>query len=226
MAVAPYIPVADGPFESWLLNFSTLITAAPATYGLTAPDAVIIAGVYTPWNAAYLAAIDPITRTSVTIATKDAARVAAEAVVRPYAQQIAKDNGVTNGDKTALGLNLPNPTRPPIPPPLTAPAITFQTAQPLTHVMRYSDTGAPSGKAKPDGSIGVEIWRKVGVSAEVDPANCTYYATVTRCPFRSTFGAPDVGKVCTYFARFVNKSGPGGVAATGPWSAAITLPIM
>lgn len=226
MPAPSYIPAKDADFDTWFLNLDTLITAAPATYGLTAPDAVIIGAQYDIWHPAYLAAINPATRTPVSVAAKDAARVTAEATIRPYCQQVAKNAAVDNGDKVALGLNLPNPSRPPIPPPLVEPTVTFQSAAPLVHVMRYADSSSPVGKAKPVGAIGVEVWRKIGTSAEVDPDNCNYYGTVTKAPFRSNFSAPDVGKLCTYFLRFINKSGPGGVAAPGPWSAGITVAIV
>jgi hypothetical protein len=226
MPASPYIPARDGDYDTWLTNFSALITAAPATYGLAAPDAVIIAAQRTAYHDAFVLASDPVTRTAVTVASKDAARLASEAVVRPYAQQITRDAGVDNGDKVALGLNLPNPTRPPIPAPTTAPAVTFDAATPLQHVLRYSDTGSPTGKAKPVGSVGVEVYRKIGVAPEVDPDNAVYMGTVTKSPFRSNFNSADRGKLCTYYLRFVNKSGPGGVAATGPWSAALTIAIV
>ena len=37
-----YIPQKDADFGPWLLNIATLATAAPATYGLTAPEAAAI----------------------------------------------------------------------------------------------------------------------------------------------------------------------------------------
>ena len=53
-ALAPYIPVKDADLANWLDNFSALITASPATYGLVAGDAVAIAAQVAAWDAAYV----------------------------------------------------------------------------------------------------------------------------------------------------------------------------
>ena len=45
-----YIPAKDALFATWLENFSTLLTAAPATYGLTAPDATAVDAVNTAFR--------------------------------------------------------------------------------------------------------------------------------------------------------------------------------
>lgn len=226
MPAAPYIPAKDADFDTWLNNFSTLLTAAPITYGLTAPDAVIVAAQYTAWHPAYLAAIDPSTRTPVTVAAKDSARVTAEQIVRPYAQQIAKNAAVAPGDKVAIGVNLPNTTPVPIPPPLTFPQMSLRSAEPFVHILQWQDSGLGTGKAKPFGAIGCELWRSVGTVPATDPAQASYYATFTKSPLRSTFDAAQVGKICTYFARWVTRSGAGGVAYTGPWSAPLTATVM
>lgn len=226
MPAPSYIPAKDADFDAWLLNFTTLLTAAPTTYGLTAPDAVICAAQYTAWHPDYLAATNPATRTSVTVAAKDAARVTAEQVVRPYAQQIAKNSSVTPGDKTAIGVNLPNNSPVPIPAPTSFPILGFRAATPLQHLLQYQDSDLGTGKAKPFGAIGMELYRAIGTVPAVDPSQATYYAQVTKSPCRVTFGAGDVGKTCTYFARWITRSGPQGVAQNGPWSAPLVAAII
>src|SRR3954463_5534654 len=91
-----YFPPTDAALSAWADNFSTLITAAPATYGLVAGDATAIAAVVTPFVAAVAAVADPGTRTAALVADKNAKRAAMAAVVRPYAQQIRHDTTVTD----------------------------------------------------------------------------------------------------------------------------------
>lgn len=226
MPQSPYIPAKDADFDSWLLNFSALLTATPLAFGLTAPDAVEVAAVTTTWTTAYAAATNPATRTSPTVAAKDAARVAAEATVRPFATAISRNDAVTNANKVAIGVNLPNNAPVPIPPPTTAPALELKQGQPLAHVLAYKDTDLGNTKAKPYGSIGVQLWRNVGAVPATDPAQCTYQGTWTKSPNRSEFEPSQQGKIATYFARFVTRSGAGGVAYTGPWSAPLVLTVM
>lgn len=226
MPAPSYIPPRDADFDTWLQNFSALITAAPATYGLAAPDAVIIAAAYASWHPAFVLATDPVTRTSPTVAAKDAERAAATATVRPYAVQISRNAAVSDLDKVAVGVNLPNNAPVPIPPPATYPIPGLRSAAPLTHLLGYQDSGAPSGKSKPYGVIGAEVYRAIGTVPAVDPGAATYWGTVTKAPFTSPFQAGDVGKVCTYFLRWTTRSGPSGVAQKGPFSAPLAVTIM
>lgn len=222
----PYIPSKDADFENWFANFSTLLTATPVAYGLTAPDAVIVAAAYTAWNAAFLLATNPTTRTSATIAQKDAERASAEATVRPYAQAISKNASVSDALKTGIGVNLINTGRTPIPPPLTTPTLSFRAATPLVHQLGYTDSALPAGKAKPFGAIGIELWRAIGTVPAVDPSQADYYAQFTKSPLTVDFASGDVGKQCTYFARWVTRSGPAGKSQPGPWSAPLTVGVI
>lgn len=215
----PYIPPKDADLATWLLNFATLIAAAPATYGLTSTDAAAITGVQTAYQSAYNLAIDPPTRTKPTVADKDAAKAAALAVVRPYAIQIRNNAGVTNEDKEDLGLNIPDYTPTPIPAPTSSPVLAFIAATPLQHTLRYTDSVSPTTRGKkPAGVLGVQVWRAVGVAAAVDPATCSLNQVATKNPMASNFDSGDRGKIATYFARYVTRSGPLGVAQVGPWS--------
>lgn len=213
-----YIPNKDADFQNWLENFSDLLTASPTTYGLTAPDAVTVAGVYGTWNAAYLTATNPATRTSPAVAAKDAARASAEVIVRPFAVQISLNPAVTNEDKVAIGVTVRSNTPTPIPAPVTPPAIELLMAQPLTHQLQVRPVGSTS-KAKPQGCIAIEVARSVGTVAATDPAQLTIIGQYGKTPLIQSFSSGDQGKVCTYAARYRTRSGPAGVSQAGPWSA-------
>lgn len=226
MAAASYIPPKDADFRTFLNNFAALITATPAAYGLAAPDAVIIQAQADAFDGAYVTANSAETRTPAAIAAKDAIRAEAEATIRPYAQDIARSSAVSNELKVGLGLNLPNPTRPPIPPPVVAPQVLLDNATPGQHKLRYRDSSSPAGKAKPVGAIGVELYRTIGIAPAVDPDAANYLGTYTKSPLFAQSAPADKGKTATYFARFVTKSGAGGKAATGPWSAPLSVVII
>lgn len=221
-----YIPAKDADFALWLQNFATLIAAAPATFGLTAGDAAIITPVNTAFQASYLAATDPATRTSVTVATKTSDRAAAEATVRPYAVQISRNPAVTDGDKVAVGVSLPPLPPTPIPPPATNPALALIAATDLQHQLSIRDVTTPTSKKKPYGVIGAEVWVAVGEVPAVDPMAGNLKATTTKTPARFGFQPEQRGKTATYFARWVTRSGPDGVAQPGPWSAPLAIVIV
>ena len=217
MAATSYIPSKDADFENWLNNFSTLLTASPVTYGLTAPDAVIVAGQYASWNAAYMLATNPATRTSVTIQAKTNARNTATATVRPYAVNIINNAGVTDANKTSIGVTVPKLVPTPVPPPLTFPHLVLDGATPLVMNMSYRDSGTPTSKKKPAGATGVQIFVTKGIAPAVDPSVALFYQTWTKSPNTVNFNSGDTGKIATFFTRYQTTSGPGGTAQYGPW---------
>ena len=218
---APYIPPKDADLAAWAQNFSDLITAAPTTYGLQPSDAVTIAASNSTWQAAYLVAVTPSTRTEVTVAAKNAAKVAFVALARTYSSQIRLNPGVLNSDKLALGLNLPNNSPSPIPPPVTWPIVSIPTGGPGLHEIRYADSSTPSTRGKPANAVQMQLFRGVAAAAIPDPADCQFLAGVTRQPYQSIFSDPaDAGKVATYFARWLTRNGE-----VGPWSAGVSMTI-
>lgn len=223
---ADYIPAKDADFDAWLTNFSALITATPTAYGLTAPDAVIIAAQKTAFAAALATATDPSTRTAPAVAAKDAARALAVATVRPYAINVKLNASVTNSQRSDLGLTINSFPPTPIPAPVTAPALVLVQATPLSHQLRFYDVTTPTSKAKPYGVIGLEVRRAIGTSPAVDPDSAAYLTTWGKSPNLSTFSSGDVGKVATYFGRWVTRSGPGGRQQTGPWSTALAVTVI
>lgn len=223
--MADYIPPTDAGFSDWLLNFSTLLTAAPATYGLAAPDAVAVDAENTAYQAAYIAAIDPGTRTSVTVAAKDAARASAEAVVRPFAVAISQNAAVLNDDKVAIGVTVRSTTPTPIPAPVVAPTLSLISAI-IGQAQVQAKQGASTSKAKPEGCIAIEVRRSIGVVAATDPAQLVTYGDFGKTPFLVGFGAEDRGKVCTLSARYKTRSGPAGKAQSGPWSELLSFTVL
>lgn len=226
MASPSYIPAPDAGFESWLLNFTSELTATPTVYGLVAGDAVICAAEYTAWNAAYLTATTPATRTKPAIAAKDAARAHAESVVRPYAQRIKVNPAVTNLSRAAIGVTINAFPPTPIPAPITSPALMLVGAQPNNATLQYRDSATPTSKAKPYGVKQCSICTTIGIAPAVDPDAARYVGGFTKSPVQLGFDSADRGKYCTVFARWENGSGPGGVGAFGPWGAPISFIIL
>ena len=215
---ADYIPTKDADFGPWLLNLATLATAAPATYGLTAPQAVTITAQSTDWDAAYTLATNPATRTLATVANKDAVRAAAETTVRPLCVSISLNPAVTDENKVAIGVTVRKTVPTPVPPPTTRPSLTLVAVTPGVQSIRYTDADLPAGKGKPAGAIGVQIWTAIGTVPAVDPAQASFATVLTKSPAVIPTQPGDRGKTITMFARWQTRSGPGGQAQFGPWS--------
>jgi hypothetical protein len=221
-----YVPSKLADFAVWLANFSALLTAAPATYGLAAPDAADVAAKSLAFSNAYAVSSVPVTRTAGAIAQTNAQRAITTAGIRPYAVRIAANTSVTPEDKVAIGVTVRSLTPTPIPPPTDVPALALESAISLNHTLRSFNTATPTSKSKPFGSIAIQVFRAIGTVAAIDPDQAVYYASVTKSPFVVNFGAQDQGKKCTYFARYQTTSGAAGIAATGPWSEPLTIGVI
>lgn len=226
---APYIPPRETDLVTWADNFAALITAAPSTYGLDAGAAAAIQAAVDDFDAKYLLAVNPSTRTPTTVGDKNASKLAMIPIIRTYASQIRINPGVMNADKIALGLNLPNNTPAPIPVPSTIPVLTIMSATPLRHTLKFRDEMAsPTSRAKAPLSIGCEIYVGISTIALTDPTEADFYATAVKVPFYIDYDPADVGKLATIFGRWVNRAGSVGnnLALRGPWSVAQSMTIV
>lgn len=220
-ALPPYIPPRDVDLDTWSANFSTLLTASPATYGLTAADATAVAAVVASWHAAYLLVTSPTTKTATTVSAKNVARILMLATVRPYSIQISLNAGVSPSNKVAIGVSPRTSVPVPIPAPVTAPSVTINTALPLQHVLRYRDElSSPTVKAKPYGAIGIQIFGAASATVISSPDSLLYLATDTKSPLLVTWDEAQKGKTAYYAARWVTRRG-----LVGPWSPIITFTI-
>jgi len=217
-----YIPNRDPDTAAWLTNFAALITVLPATYGLVVGQAVAATSAASAFAAALALATNPATRTSVTVAGKDAARASALNVIRVIAVAVSANPLVTNAAKEAVGVTIRQLTPSPIPAPVVAPVIEFLEGTPLRQRLQIRIPGSTS-KAKPFGAIGIELARSVGTVAATDPEQLAIVGTFGKTPLFQDFAAADQGKRVTYASRYVTRSGPGGVAQKGPWSALVTF---
>ena len=212
-----YIPNAQSLMRDWLVNFAALISAAPATYGLVAGDATTIQNSVNAFDAALTLAIDPVTRSPTTIADKDAQRMSTLGIVRPYAQLIRNNAGVTDENKVALGLTIVDRNPTVIPAPTTIPVMALTMATPLQQTFQFADANTPMSKAKPFGSIGIEIAAVTSATAITDPDVIPAKKLVTKSPFVLDWESSDQGKLAYIVGRYYTRRG-----LVGPWSAILS----
>lgn len=213
-SLAPYIPPKDADFTSWLANFSGLITTNPSAYGLVSGDAVTIAAQETAWAAAYALVTSPSTKTAQAVSSKNTEKVEALAIVRPYAQMIRNNAGVSSSSKIALGLNPNTSTPTPITTPTTAPALSAISTSTAGTIIRYRDsTASPSVKSKPYGVIQIQIYAEASVTPITDPTLLPLIIATTKSPVTIAMGSGTAGKTVYFAARWITRKG-----LVGPWS--------
>ena len=225
MTNAPYLPKKDADFNNWFANFHTLLTATPTAFGLVSGDAVIVAAQWAIWDPAYVAATNPSTRTSVTVAAKDTARTNATAIIRPYATRIAGNPAVTDGNKAAIGVTIRSTTRTPVPAPTSFPTLSLRSITPGIAMLDYTDSSGTIGKAKAAGATGVEVWASFGTAPFPSPTASLLQGVFTKSPLRVDL-AGHAGSIVTLFGRYVTRSGPAGQQQVGPWSSGLSFTVV
>ncbi|HUT94828.1 MAG TPA: hypothetical protein VMY37_35550 [Thermoguttaceae bacterium] len=211
--MADYIPGADGAFHSWQDNFATYVAANFAALGLDALEIVDLNGARAAWSTAYPAHTAAQAAAESARETKDTARQAYEAEIRPLVRRLQASPDVDNTERAAMGITVPDGTPTAAVPPATRPVVTVDTAERLRHVIAFQDEATPTRKAKPQGVMGAEIWVKIGDPAPVDPSELDFLAVDSRTPYTTDFDGADGGKTAHYMLRWVNTRGE-----KGPWS--------
>lgn len=204
-----YIPTRDADLIAWGDNFASVITADPAVYGLLPADALVIQTQFDEFNAAYVIAVNPATRTIVTIAAKDEEKAGFLSIARAYAAIIRANAGVSNDAKAAAGLTIPDPTPTPIPVPSTYPLL----AAPLQGIgqilMTITDQATPLIKKKPFGVLGGCLFSQKWTSASPPPdATKTLFGLITKSDnVIETAGIYAAADKVRFYAQWYNRKG-------------------
>lgn len=209
-----FLPSRDGDLALWAANFNSLVTATPTAFGLTSGQATTLATANTAFQTALSTATNPATRTKVTVAAKNTAKANLVALVRQYAQIVQGYPPVTDAQLESLGLTVRSTGRTPVPPPTTFPLVSFISTMSTVATLAIADELTPNARKRPFGTIGAEIWVKLGTAPPVALSECTFLGLATRFPARFTLEPAAVGKTAYVWARWVNrKSQPGPLSS-------------
>jgi len=163
-----FLPNTDAGLLAWSLNFKTLITSAPTTYGLTASLATAYGTLHDSYATA-LAAADPAIRTKTAVANKNSARTALKNNARLLNDLVQGTASVTDGQKLELGLTV-RATPTPIPPPSSAPGLDVLSVSGWTVKIKLHDSDSTAKRGRPAGVIGAAVFSFVGAEAPTDIA--------------------------------------------------------
>lgn len=220
MPATDFIPPKDADLSAWATNFSTVITASPATYGLVAGQATTFATLKTAFVSALATATNPGTRTPAAIAAKDSARSAMVANARVLARIAQGTPGITPTQLSNAGLTVRNTVPTPIPAPTTKPVLGLERNLSQALVLRMRDESTPTSRAKPFGAVAAQVYASVGVAPPATPLDGTFKGPASRIPFQVDFDSADVGKTAYIYARWVTAKG-----LTGPWSDVLAVTV-
>lgn len=182
-----YIPRKDQNLLAWADNFSTLITSAPTTYGLTAANATALAGLVSTYSTALEASTNPSTRGGSTVLAKDQARVNMVSYCRQLARAVQGTLTVTNQQRYDLGLTVRITEPSPIPPPGATPGLDVVSVSGNTVRIRLHDTTSPTRRGRPFGVDGAAVFSFVGAVPPGDVDGWKFEGNTTRTTVTVTF---------------------------------------
>jgi hypothetical protein len=213
--------VADVPLKDWALNFTDLLTAAPATYGLSAGNATACATAFGLYEAALTLATNPATRTAVTIADKNVQKANMRAVIFPFATTIAGNPAVADPDKVDIGVTVRITTRTRVAFGLIGLMLSMDAVSATGVTLRRQNPATPDSTAGPYGNRGWQI--SVRVRNALNTADeFTDSFTASRRFYTYPTDPGWVGRLAFYKARWVGPLLPGEAPNNGPWSAEVS----
>ena len=212
-------PRKDAELFTMAANASTLISGHPTDYGLSVTQAAALATVSAAYGTAYNIAINPPTRTKLTITAKNDAKVALVQSLRDLNRFVQATKTVSVLKKQEIGFPV-YADRTPIPAPDTEPSIKkVSTSGRRTNVtLRGMDDDR---RGRPTGVQGALI---ISYQGEVPPADSSQWrieGLSTRTDFEIVWSpAIAVGTPLWVSAAWYSPRGQAGPAAT-PVSVAI-----
>jgi hypothetical protein len=210
-----WFPTTDAELLPFTTNLSTKVTAAPATYGAAVGDATALAALLATFSTALTAAVNPATRTKVTVATKNTAKNALIANLRLLYKKINAAN-LAADKREELGLpvrdGIPTATTEPVTKPIANVADTGEFAA----LLRIVDEATPLKKARPGGTEGAVVMSYVQTASEAIPSDLekwSFKGIAKRSDFRVEFSASEAGKTAHVRLMWFSPRGQLGPAS-------------
>jgi hypothetical protein len=195
-------------------NFSTLITGSPTSYGLTAGQATTFGTLNTALQSAYTAAVNPSTRTPVTVEALTLAIKNMRANAILLGKIVYATSTVNDAQLVGLGL-LPRPSRTPIPAPSDAPVIDVRSVSGNTVKLRLHAAGDSTRRGKPAGVSGASIFSFVGATPPTEETDWKFEGNASRTNIEVSFpGTTPSGARVWFTAFWYNQRSQRGPAAT------------
>lgn len=217
-----YIPTRLANQIAWLVNCASVVSLAPTTYGIAAPQALAFQNQVDLASGAYAIGVDPSTRTPVTVQNMNDQMAAAVTLAREINVQ-AQALPSTSPQLVAAGFPVRSTVRTPQSPVTASADIELVSLIVNEITVQARNPATPTTKAKPAGTGAVQYAIAVGTVAAVSPSQATEYRFATRSPARLEFLPEQRGKIVTMWARYQSRGSIGGQRVYGPYGIPITV---
>lgn len=209
-----------GLSDSALIDVATQVITAmtpdPAVYFSSAPVVTALTTMKNGFSTDVAAHVAAQAAAKAATATKQAAREALESAIRSI-RNIAKAGGTKEAAMADLGIPSGSSAAPSN---ATVPAGAVNTSERLRHTLSWTDAAALDNKRKPRGTMGCEIWLKLGGAPPVDENECVFLTLDAYTPYLSEYAGTDAGKMAHYMLRWRLRDG-----AVSAWGETVSATI-
>lgn len=195
----------DSVFLAEAQQFSTTLSANPLAFGATPAEAAEYASAVADLDAEYRAHVAAQAEAKARTGSKDARRDTVENLTRKRLKT-AKDKAADESALASLGQFATSGSYTPVSNP-TRPIGRVDTSQRLKHIISFADESTPDSKRRPAGTVGCQIYQKIGGAPPVDEKECSFVALDTATPYLNEFDGADAGKMVHYMLRWQLKDG-------------------
>lgn len=208
------IPTVDTKLATFSANFDARITAAPATFALTAAQATAYSDLHKPYLAAQQAVADARAagnRSKNLTTARDSAKKALLAYARQLYTFVQASGAVADADKVLLGVHVRQGGHHRRPMPTQRPTVTVVSVETRTVTVAVRPTADGDRKARPAGAVTAWVYTFVGADYPADPARWAFQGAASKSPHPVTF--PDTvagGQKVWVCAAWVNARGEAG----------------
>ena len=215
-----YVPAPDPAFHNWQTTLLAFITDNRVALGVSTGDLTALTAAQTDWTATYATHQATQAQALSDRQAKDDARTAYTTLIRAAVGQMQKNPAVTDTQRQAMSLTVPDTTRTPAGVPASRPLVNIDTSERLRHTLTFTDEATPTSRAKPAGVAACEVWLLTGTTAPAGPDAMHLQAVDKSSPYIMEFDSADAGKTAWWALRWVNTKGE-----HGPWSATVSATI-
>lgn len=218
--MSDYVPAPDPAFNNWQTTLLAFITDNRAALGVSTGDLTALTAGQTAWTAAYGTHQATQAQALSDRQAKDDARTAYVTLIRAAVGQMQKNPAVTDAQRQAMQITVPDTTHTPAGTPTTRPVAKIDTSERLRHTLEFRDEATPTSRAKPAGVTACEVWLFTGTTPPAGPEAMHLQAVDRSTPYLMEFASADAGKTAWWALLWVNTKGD-----HGPWSATVSATI-
>jgi hypothetical protein len=208
-----FIPRREADFAMWSSNLMNRLEQKLSQYGIPTNAFDNIKTLCQNFADAYELAENPVTRTSVAVASKNAAKTAFISALRQFLKgHVTYNEAVSDGDRRGMGLPIHDSSHTPVPAPSSYPDFTIDSSVIRCLAVHYHDHES-GRRAKPAGVQGAIIRYGIMDAAPRSVEELPHQALDTRSPYAIQFDDRERGMRVYFCLAWQNNKG-----IQGPWS--------